>query len=70
MATPGNYNNPSLQGADLSEHEKLALEEGHDADLPIGDYEGKTSDDPERGAIEKETGHRSTESIEDARDPQ
>jgi hypothetical protein len=72
MANPGNYNNSSLQGADLKEHDKLALEEGHDADLPNSHSDGKRSDEPERTDIEKEAGQtsaESTEATETIRDP-
>lgn len=36
MATPGVYTNPSIEAASLDIDEKQAFEEGHDADLPIG----------------------------------
>lgn len=60
MATPGGYHNPVMEAADLKDPEdKLAYEEGHDADAP-SQLPTKSETD-----IEKAEGAQSTE----ARDP-
>src|ERR1700748_1600729 len=59
MATPGGYHNPVLETADLqSSSDKLAYQEGHDADIPTN-LPTKTEVD-----VEKADGTQSTEGVD------